>query len=74
MAGSEAAEVERLRANGMTIALHAREAPDRLAILSPAGDLTYGELNAKANQLVRALPWRAALVAGLLASLRDPSA
>jgi len=55
MSAIEPAEAERLRAAGMTIALHAHEAPDRLAILSPAGDLTYGELNAKANQLARAL-------------------
>src|SRR5262249_7267885 len=55
MSAIEPAEADRLRAAGMTIALHAREAPDRLAILSPAGNLTYGQLNAGANQLARAL-------------------
>ncbi|HTO53111.1 MAG TPA: AMP-binding protein [Myxococcota bacterium] len=55
MSGIEPAEADRLRAAGMTIALHAREDPDRLAILSPVGDLSYGQLNAQANQLVRAL-------------------
>jgi len=54
-AGIDPADADRLRATGMAIALHAREAPERLAILSPAGDLTYGELNARANQLARYL-------------------
>jgi long-chain acyl-CoA synthetase len=40
---------------GMTLAWHARRAPDRPAILSPNGDRTFGELNANANRLVRAL-------------------
>ena len=31
----------------------AREAPDRLAIIAPTGNRTYGELDARANQLVR---------------------
>jgi long-chain acyl-CoA synthetase len=52
-AGIDPAEAERLRAAGMSIALHAREAPERLAILSPAGDLSYRDLNARANQLAR---------------------
>ncbi len=46
---------EEAAAHGMTIAVTAREAPDRLAVLAEAGSLTYGELNARANQLVRAL-------------------
>ena len=48
---------ERLDAatRGMTLALHARVAPDRMAIVSPSGDRTFGELNANANRLVRAL-------------------
>lgn len=40
---------------GMTIALHARQAPDRMAMISDAGDRTFGEMNANANRLVRAL-------------------
>jgi len=55
MTSIDPAEAERLRAAGMGIALHAREAPERLAILSPAGDLSYSELNAGANRLARAL-------------------
>jgi len=39
----------------MTLAWHAAQAPERPAILSPAGDRTFGELNANANRLVRAL-------------------
>ena len=55
MSGIDPAEADRLRAAGMGIAVTAAEAPDRFAILSNAGDLTYAELNAKANQLARAL-------------------
>ncbi|MBA3652653.1 MAG: AMP-binding protein [Actinobacteria bacterium] len=39
----------------MTVAYWAVEAPDRMAITSAAGNRTYGELNARANQVVRAL-------------------
>jgi long-chain acyl-CoA synthetase len=46
---------EEAAANGMVIALHAHTAPERPAIISPNGDRTYSELNARANQLVRAL-------------------
>ncbi len=46
---------EEAAACGMVIALHAEAAPDRPAILSPLGDRTYAELNARSNQLVRAL-------------------
>tara|TARA_R110000824_G_scaffold118960_18_gene272523 strand:+ start:49262 stop:50839 length:1578 start_codon:yes stop_codon:yes gene_type:complete len=53
---------EEAAANGMVIAFHA-ENPDKPAIISEAGNRTYGELNAKANQLVRALR-RAGLKAG----------
>ncbi len=59
-APSGAAEVTREAraaavASGMTLALHAAVAPDRPAIVSPHGDRTFGELNANANRLVRAL-------------------
>ena len=53
MSGIDPAEADRLRAAGMAIALHAAEAPERMAILSRAGDLTYAELNAGANRLAR---------------------
>ena len=46
---------EEAAACGMVIALHAEVAPDRPAILSPLGDRTYAALNARSNQLVRAL-------------------
>lgn len=44
---------EQLAAQGMTLAAHARRSPDRLAIISPSGNRTWGELNGRANQLVR---------------------
>ncbi len=40
---------------GMGLAVVAREHPERLAIASPYGDLNFDLLNARANQLVRAL-------------------
>ena len=40
---------------GMGLAVVAREHPERLAIASPYGDLDFDLLNARANQLVRAL-------------------
>jgi long-chain acyl-CoA synthetase len=42
-------------ATGMTLALHAETAPERMAIISPHGDRTFAELNANANRVVRAL-------------------
>lgn len=42
-------------ATGMTLALHAANAPDRMAIICEHGDRTFAELNANANKLVRAL-------------------
>ncbi len=40
---------------GMTPAFTARRAPERMAVISERGQRTYGELNARANQLARAL-------------------
>jgi len=40
---------------GMAVAVHAAEHPDRMAIMSEHGHRTFAELNARANQLVRAL-------------------
>jgi long-chain acyl-CoA synthetase len=40
---------------GMGLSVTARYSPIRPAIYSPHGDRNYGELNARANQLVRAL-------------------
>ncbi len=42
-------------ARGMTLAVYAREAPDRLALASPSGDRSFDALNARCNQLARAL-------------------
>jgi long-chain acyl-CoA synthetase len=40
---------------GMTPAFTARRAPERVAVISERGERSYGELNARANQLARAL-------------------
>jgi long-chain acyl-CoA synthetase len=40
---------------GMGPAWWAERAPERAAVIAPSGDLTYGELDRHANQLVRAL-------------------
>ena len=42
----------------MILAVHARESPDRPALLSPYGERSFGELNARANQLAGALATR----------------
>ncbi|MEP1901987.1 MAG: AMP-binding protein, partial [Nitratireductor sp.] len=42
-------------AQGMILAWHAAQAPERLAVMSEKGDRTFGELNAQANRLVRVL-------------------
>jgi long-chain acyl-CoA synthetase len=46
---------EELAARGMTVAAHARRTPDRPAVISPSGNLTWKQLNDRANRLVRAL-------------------
>ncbi len=48
-------EREQSREVGMSVALMARNAPERLAVISRHGDRTFGELNANANRLVRVL-------------------
>lgn len=40
---------------GMTLAVRAREAPDRAAIVASSGNRTFDDLNAHANQFARAL-------------------
>jgi long-chain acyl-CoA synthetase len=40
---------------GMVTAVYAAEAPDRLAVISQAGQRTFAELNGRANQVLRAL-------------------
>ena len=51
-------ERQQAAATGMTVAVWARRAPDRAAIVSPNGSRTFAELNANANRLVRALRTR----------------
>jgi long-chain acyl-CoA synthetase len=46
---------EQLIAQGMHVAVHARRSPDRLAIMSPSGNLTWREFNEQANRLVQVL-------------------
>jgi long-chain acyl-CoA synthetase len=40
---------------GMTVAYHAQQYPERTAVVSPLGNRSFGALNSKANQLARAL-------------------
>ncbi|MDZ7685827.1 MAG: AMP-binding protein [Gammaproteobacteria bacterium] len=39
--------------SGMTLAYHTQQAPDRMAVITDFGERTFGELNARANQLAR---------------------
>ena len=50
-----AAALEQARLTGMTVAVWAHAAPDRLAVEGYSGARTYGELNANANRLARRL-------------------
>jgi long-chain acyl-CoA synthetase len=52
--GASALPDEELAARGMAMAVHARRQPDRLAIISPNGNRTWREINARVNQLARA--------------------
>jgi long-chain acyl-CoA synthetase len=54
-AAAEAALRGQLAAQGMLLAWYAQHQPDRPAIIAPAGDRTFAELNRRANQLARAL-------------------
>jgi len=56
-----AEEIERRRqlaSTGMLLSWYAEHQPDRPAIIAPTGDRTFRQLNARANQLVRALRQR----------------
>ncbi len=79
---TEAGTDERLEyaQRGMLLAWWARQQPDAPAIISPWGSRTYSELNAKANQLARALRARgvtpgssAALISGNLPEFSEVS-
>jgi long-chain acyl-CoA synthetase len=54
---------------GMTSAFWAGRQPDAPAILSPHGDRTFGQLNAEANQLARALRARGIAPGDALAAM-----
>ncbi|MDQ1396970.1 MAG: long-chain acyl-CoA synthetase, partial [Acidimicrobiaceae bacterium] len=57
-AGTAASEVDPITeaaSKGMLLAKYAASDPDRVAVVSPTGDRTFAELNARANQLIRAL-------------------
>ncbi len=49
-----AMSTDELTARGLILARHAHERPEAPAILSPNGDRSWRELNARANQLARA--------------------
>ncbi len=48
-------ELQAAADRGLAISYHAAADPDRPALISGAGDCTFGELDRRANQLVRAL-------------------
>ncbi len=48
-------ELQAAADRGLAISYHAAAEPDRPALMSAAGDRTFGELDRRANQLVRAL-------------------
>jgi long-chain acyl-CoA synthetase len=48
-------ELQAAADRGLAISYHARADPARVALVSEAGDRTFGELDRRANQLVRAL-------------------
>jgi len=54
-AGIDFDELQAAADRGLAISYHAAADPDRPALASPHGDRTFGELDAHANQLVRAL-------------------
>lgn len=47
--------LENAKGRGMTLAFHAQERPDYMAVSSKYGNRTFAELNARVNQLVRVL-------------------
>ncbi|RLU02147.1 MAG: acyl-CoA synthase [Ketobacter sp.] len=55
MSDSVYAEARQRAFQGMEVAEYARLVPDRIAVLSPAGQLNYSELNAQANQVAHFL-------------------
>jgi long-chain acyl-CoA synthetase len=51
----EQEERQEAAAKGMLLAWYAARQPDRPAIIAPAGNRSFGQLNVRANQLARAL-------------------
>jgi long-chain acyl-CoA synthetase len=60
---------EQAKATGMVLALHARNAPERMAIRSVWGERSFGELNAAANRFARLLQSRGLVVGDAVAVL-----
>ena len=52
---TEGLDLQQAMLTGMTVAYHAHEAPDRPAVVTEMGERSFGELNARANQLARVL-------------------
>jgi long-chain acyl-CoA synthetase len=52
---SDREELKQAAVRGMTLAVRARDAPERLAIRSASGERSFGSLNAGCNRLARAL-------------------
>ncbi|HIG39138.1 MAG: AMP-binding protein [bacterium] len=47
--------IEAATVTGMTLAFHAQERPDKMAVTSQYGERTFADLNSRANQLARVL-------------------
>jgi long-chain acyl-CoA synthetase len=52
---SEKLTLVNTKGNGMTLALHAQDRPNNVAVSSRYGDRTFAELNARVNQLAQVL-------------------
>ena len=46
---SEKLTLVNTKGNGMTLALHAQDRPNNVAVISRYGDRTFAELNARVN-------------------------
>ena len=53
--GTTALGMDEARKVGMSVAVTARDAPERRAIVSPQGNRSFAELNSAANRLARVL-------------------
>lgn len=53
MSKEQMMDLRQAMVSGMTLAFHARQGAERMAVVSQLGNRTFGELNARANQLAR---------------------